>query len=94
MVGGGTSGIFGGMEGAQQPMATVNNAIVPEDHIRPIHISIDGDFVGHAMVSVFDIKVLGTNSKQYLIVKLPTKKSETGKSAVSTDTPTNQPSDN
>jgi hypothetical protein len=30
-----------------------------------------------------DIKVLGTNSKQYLIVRLPTKKPETDNSAVS-----------
>ena len=41
-----------------------------------------------------DIKVLGTNSKQYLIVKLPTKKPETAKPAVSADASTNQPFDN
>lgn len=114
-------GLMGGMNGAQKPMARIGDAIVPIDGIRPIRISIDGDFVGHAMVGMWDIKpvfilpegkhkltfeidgldpvatdikVLGTNSKQYLIVKLPTNKPDTAKSAVSADASTNQPLDN
>ncbi|TWU43540.1 hypothetical protein Q31b_25810 [Novipirellula aureliae] len=40
----------------QQTMAQVGNAVVPVDAIRPISISIDGKFVGHAMVGVWDIQ--------------------------------------
>ncbi|EMI55816.1 hypothetical protein RSSM_02740 [Rhodopirellula sallentina SM41] len=121
MGGGGTGGMGGGIGGAQKPMAQIGGAIVPVDSIRPIRISIDDDFVGHAMVGlrdikpVFilpegkhkltfeidgfnpvatDIKVLGTNSKQYLIVKLPTKVPETANPAVSADASTKQPIDN
>lgn len=80
------------------PMARVGDMFVPTDSIRPIAITIDGDFVGHALVGHWDIKpvfvlpegtrkfsftvdgsepintelkVLGTGSMQYLIVKLP-----------------------
>ncbi|MFG0265266.1 MAG: hypothetical protein ACF8AM_08945 [Rhodopirellula sp. JB055] len=111
----------GGMGGASRPMARIGDAIVPVDGVRSIRISIDGDFVGHAMVGMWDItpvfnlpegkhkltfeidgfdpvaadiKVLGTNSKQYLIVKLPTEKPETAKPAGSADASTKQPFDN
>lgn len=94
---------MGGSSGEQKPMARGGDAIVPADDIRPIRITIDGDFVGHAMVGIWDIKpvfvlpeghrkfrfaidgvdpipaeltVLGTGSKQYLIVKLPSEKSQ------------------
>ena len=109
------------MGGAQTPMVRVGDAIVPAADIRPIRITIDGDFVGHAMVGMWDIKpvfilpegnhklqfaidgfdpvttdikVLGTNSKQYLVVKLPSKKVESAKSDVSADASTIQPFDN
>ncbi len=102
-------------------MVRVGDMVSPADGIRPIRISIDGDFVGHALVGTMDIKpvfnlpegkhkltfeiegfdpvtvdikVLGTNSKQYLIVKLPTTKPKTSKSAVSADASTKQPFDN
>ena len=117
---GGTGGM-GGVNGTQATMVRVGDMVAPADGVYPIRISLDGDFVGHAMVGIFDIKpvfilpegkhklifetdgfdpvaaeikVLGTNSKQYLIVKLPTKKSETDKSAVSADASTDQPFDN
>jgi hypothetical protein len=91
----------GGLSGDPKPMARIGDAIVPTDSIRPIRITIDGDFVGHAMVGMWDIKpvfvlpeghrkftfaidgfdpipaditVLGTGSKQYLIVRLPSEK--------------------
>ena len=109
------------MGGAQTPMARVGDAIVPVAEIRPIRITIDGDFVGHAMVGMWDVKpvfilpegkhklqfaidgfdpvntelkVLGTNSKQYLIVKLPSKKAEAKNPADSADASTIQPFDN
>ncbi|GAA4459716.1 hypothetical protein [Novipirellula rosea] len=44
-----------GMVGAQKPMARVGNLFLPADEIRPIRITIDGDFVGHAMVGPQDI---------------------------------------
>jgi hypothetical protein len=114
-------GGMGGIGGTQPTMVRVGDVVVPNDAVRPIRISIDGEFVGHAMVGSWDIKpvfnlpegkhklkfeldgfdpvaadikVLGTNSKQYLIVELPTKKSETVKSAVSADASTDQPFDN
>lgn len=117
MMGGG----MGGIGGTQTTMVRVGDMVGPADGIHPIRISIDGDFVGHAMVGIFDIKpvfilpegkhkltfeidgfdpvaadikVLGTNSNQYLIVKLPTKKPETVKSAASADASTSQPFDN
>jgi len=121
MGGGVIGGMGGGMGGAQKPIARIGDVIVPVDGVRPIRISIDGDFVGHAMVGMWDIKpvfilpegkhkltfeidgfdpvaadikVLGTNSKQYLIVKLPTKKLESANSADSADASTVQPFDN
>jgi|GEM_PF-2511030 len=80
------------------PMARVGDIILPAASIQPIAITIDGEFVGHALAGqwyfepVFvlpegvrkfsftyggsepvtaKLKVLGTGSKQYLIVKLP-----------------------
>jgi hypothetical protein len=118
MIGGGGTG---GIGGKQTTMVRVGDMVGPADGIHPIRISIDGDFVGHAMVGIWDIKpvfilpegkhkltfvidgfdpvaadikVLGTNSKQYLIVKLPTKKPEAENSAVSADASTKQPFDN
>jgi hypothetical protein len=117
MMGGGG---MGGMGGTQSPMIRVGDIVGPVDSIHPIRISINGDFVGHAIVGVWDIKpvfilpegkhkltfeidgidpvaadikVLGTNSKQYLVVKLPETKPGTDK-AVSADASTNQPFDN
>ena len=114
MMGGGSMG----MSVTQSPMVRVGDIVGPADGIHPIRISIDGDFVGHAMVGMWDIKpvfilpegkhrltfeidgfdpiaadikVLGTNSKQYLVVKLPSKKPESENSAVSADASTNQP---
>ena len=111
----------GRMGGAQSPTVHVGNAIGPVDGIRLIRITIDGDFVGHAMIGMFDvkpvfvlpegkhkltfaidgfdpvtadIKVLGTNSKQYLVVKLPSEKAESKHSAVSNDATTVLQSDN
>jgi hypothetical protein len=99
---------MGGVGGTQKAMVRVGDMVAPADGIHPVRISIDGDFVGHAMLGILDIKpvfvlpegkhkltfeidgfdpvaadikVLGTNSKQYLIVKLPTKKSESVNSA-------------
>lgn len=109
MMGGGG---MGGMGGPQSAMIRVGDIVAPAEGIHPIRIFIDGDFVGHAMTGMWDIKpvfnlpegkhkltfeidgfdpvaadlkVLGTNSKQYLIVKLPSKKSESEKSAVTAD---------
>lgn len=117
MMGGG----MGGIGGTETTMVRVGDMVAPADGIHPIRISIDGDFVGHALVGILDIKpvfilpegkhkltfeidgfdpvaadikVLGTNSKQYLIVNLPTTKPETAKSAVSADASTKQPFDN
>lgn len=113
LMGGGTMG------GAQPPMVHVGNTIGSADGIRLIRIGIDGEFVGHAIVGMFDvkpvfvlsegkheltftidgfdpvaadIKVLGTNSKQYLVVKLPSEKTESESSTVSTDATTALPS--
>ncbi|WP_168566800.1 hypothetical protein [Crateriforma spongiae] len=85
-------------DGGQRSMVRVGNAIVPAADVRPIRITIDGGFVGHAMAGVWDVKpvfvlpegnhklkfeldgfdpvstdirVLGTKSKQYLLVKFP-----------------------
>jgi hypothetical protein len=79
------------------PQAVVGNIVLPIQSINPISISIDGEFVGHAMTGFAGIKpvyvlphgkhkfefscegfrtskseltVIGTGSKQYLIVKL------------------------
>jgi hypothetical protein len=79
------------------PMATAGDMIVPYDSIRPVSITIDGDFVGHALfgydkvspvfvlpsgkrkftfacdgfeTATHELRVLGTGSTQYLIVKL------------------------
>ncbi len=87
-----------GFGAGSSPMAQVGDFILPVASIHPIAISIDGDFVGHALAGqwhfkpVFvlpegvrkftftyggsepvsaELKVLGTGSKQYLIVKLP-----------------------
>ena len=117
MGGGGMGGMMGT---AQAPMVRVGDAVVPADGIRPIRITIDGDFVGHALVGpqdikpVFvlpagkhrltfatdgfdpvasDIKVLGTNSKQYLLVSLPSERPESKSSAVSADASNAPPSD-
>lgn len=117
MMGGG----MGGMGGAQTPMVRVGDIMVPADDVKPIRISIDGDFVGHALVGTWDIKpvfvlpegkhklnfeidgfdpvaadikVLGTNSKQYLIVKLPSKEVEATNTAASADASTIQLFDN
>ena len=100
------------MGGRQMPMARVGDLLLPADEIRPIRITIDGDFVGHAMVGPQDIKpvfvlpkglhkftfaiegsdpalaeiaVLGTGSKQYLIVKLPSDKPQPKRSDTSVD---------
>ncbi len=53
--------MFGGMKGMgmggrQTPMARVGDIIVPADGIRPIRITIDGDFVGHALVGMSNVK--------------------------------------
>lgn len=117
MMGGG----MGGMGGSQLPMFRVGDVMAQAAAVHPIRISIDGDFVGHAMAGVWDIKpvfilpegkhrltfeidgfdpvaadikVLGTNSKQYLIVKLPSKKPESASPADSADASTEQPFDN
>lgn len=111
----------GGMGGSKSPMVRVGDVLGPAEDIRPIRISIDGDFVGHAMVGIWDIKpvfvlpagkhkftfaidgfdpvaadikVLGTNSKQYLVVKLPSKNSKSKGSPVSADAATILPQDN
>lgn len=110
----------GGMGGIdiQQPMVRVGDVVVPASGVRLIKISIDGDFVGHAMVGTWDIKpvfvlaegnrkftftidgfepvtseikVLGTNSTQYLIVKLPSEKLEAKSTGVLGDASTVQP---
>lgn len=108
----------GGMGGDQKPTARIGDAIVPVDGIRPIRITIDGDFVGHALVGMWgikpvfvlpeghrkftfaidgfdpipaDITVLGTGSKQYLIVKLPSEKTQSDTTDVSADPSTIQP---
>jgi hypothetical protein len=118
MMGGGGMGAMGG---SKSPMVRVGDVMIPADGIHPIRISIDGDFVGHAMVGMWDIKpvfilpegkhkltfeidgfdpvaadikVLGTNSKQYLIVKLPSMKPESARPADSADASTIQPFDN
>ncbi|MCM2369376.1 hypothetical protein [Aporhodopirellula aestuarii] len=117
MMGGG----MGGMGRSQSPMIRIGDIVGPADDIRPIRISIDGEFVGHAMVGTWDIKpvfvlpegkhqltfaiegldpvaadikVLGTNSTQYLIVKLPSKKAKPKNSTDSADASTSQPFDN
>ena len=45
-----------GMAGTQTPMARVGDLIVPADGIRPIRITIDGEFVGHALVGSAEVK--------------------------------------
>ena len=117
MMGGGMEG----MGGSQSPMVRVGDALVPADDVQPIRISIDGDFVGHALVGMWDIKpvfilpegkhkltfeidgfdpvaadikVLGTNSKHYLIVKLPSKKPESASPTDAADASTKRPFDN
>ena len=44
------------MMGGNKPMARVGDAIVPVGDIHPIRITIDGSFVGHAMVGPWDLK--------------------------------------
>ena len=103
-------------------MAHVGNVITPTETIRPIRITIDGDFVGHAMTGVYDVKpvfilpegkrkftfsiegsepvtseiaVLGTGSKQFLIITLPADKKSAKSAAASVlDASTRQPFDN
>lgn len=89
---------MGGSLADSKPMTRVGSVFVPTDSLRPIRITIDGDFVGHALVGMVDINpvfilpqglrkftftvegfdpvateltVLGTGSKQFLLVKLP-----------------------
>jgi hypothetical protein len=96
---GGGMGALGGLT-AQTSVerAVVGDVVLPTASINPISISIDGEFVGHAMTGMTSIKpvfvlphgkhkfefssdvfkttkvemtIIGTGSKQYLIVKLP-----------------------
>ena len=93
----------GAMPQKQAVMAGAGHIVDPTESLRPIRVSIDGDFVGHALVGILnidpefnlpagkhkftfefdggdpiaaEIKVLA-NSRQYLVIKLPSKKSET-----------------
>ena len=94
------------------PRAIVGNAILPFKSIHPISISIDGEFVGHALTGIAGIKpvyalphgkhrfevacdgfktakseltVIGTGSKQYLVVKLEPTTSESPKAKTTTE---------
>ena len=85
------------MGGPQVAQARIGDIIMPVDQISPISISIDGEFVGHALVGIASItptfvlkvgthefsfscdgylpvsmklKVIGTGSEQYLIVRM------------------------
>jgi len=106
--------------GNSLPMAYVGDLVVPIDSILPVSISIDGEFVGHAMFGAFydvnpvfllprgshkftfscvgfkttsaKLRVLGTGSKQYLVVKLQANTSDSDnatkpKSSVTTSSP-------
>ena len=42
--------------GGERAVAMVGNAMLPVDSIRPISISIDDEFVGHALVGAYSIK--------------------------------------
>ena len=93
----------GAMPQKQAVMAGAGHIVDPTESLRPIRVSIDGDFVGHALVGILnidpefnlpagkhkfsfefdgcdpiaaEIKVLA-NSRQYLVIKLPAKKTET-----------------
>jgi len=93
----------GAMPQKQAVMACVGHIVDPTESLRPIRVSIDGDFVGHALVGILnidpefnlpagkhkftfefdggdpvaaEIRVLA-NSRQYLVIKLPSKNSET-----------------
>lgn len=108
----------GGFMGDGKPRARIGDLIVPADAIQPIRITIDGDFVGHAMVGMQDIKpifvlpqgsrkftftidgfapieagitVLGTGSKQYLIVNLPSEQKPVEAAGDAVDASTTQP---
>ena len=94
---------FGAVPQKQAVMAGAGHIVDPTESLRPIRVSIDGDFVSHALVGILnidpefnlpagkhkftfefdggdpvaaEIKVLA-NSRQYLVIKLPSKKSET-----------------
>jgi hypothetical protein len=98
-----TGGPFGAPPQKQAVMAGAGHIVDPTESLRPIRVSIDGDFVSHALVGILnidpvfnlpagkhkftfefdggdpvaaEIKVLA-NSRQYLVIKLPSKKSET-----------------
>ena len=93
----------GAMPQTQAVMAGAGHIVDPTESLRPIRVSIDGDFVGHALVGILnidpefnlpagkhkftfefdggdpvaaEIRVLA-NSRQYLVIKLPSKNSET-----------------
>jgi len=93
----------GAMPQKQAVMAGAGHIVDPTESLRPIRVSIDGDFVGHALVGILnidpefnlpagkhkftfefdggdpvaaEIRVLA-NSRQYLVIKLPSKNSET-----------------
>ncbi len=42
--------------GGERAVALVGNVMLPVDSIRPISISIDDEFVGHALVGAYDVK--------------------------------------
>ena len=100
------------------PQALVGDLILPIQSIRPISISIDGEFVGHALTgfagikpvyvlphgrhkfefacegfksSKSDLTVIGTGSKQYLIVKLEPDTTASPAKAISELPDTNKP---
>jgi hypothetical protein len=116
-VAGGTEGTRGsGSQPTAVPRAIVGDLLLPIQSIQPISISINGEFVGHAMPGtssispvfvlpigqhkfefssdVFgtkkvDLRVIGTGSKQYLIVKLlPKTSSATTNQSTDNSTPT------
>lgn len=113
--------VHSGVAVQSKPMARLGDVIIPADSIRPIAITIDGDFVGHALVGHWDVKpvfvlpegthkftftidgsgpvdaelkVLGTGSKQFLIVKLPAEGDTDVTAAVPGDASTVQPLSN
>jgi hypothetical protein len=43
-------------EGGERAVALVGNVMLPVDSIRPISISIDDKFVGHALVGPYNVK--------------------------------------
>ena len=42
--------------GERSTVAMVGNVVLPLDSIRPISISIDDEFVGHALVGAYNVK--------------------------------------